>query len=97
MATLKALILAAIMMMCLFAACAEDLVQAEETTQVSTEEITTASVEKTVTEEKPVTSEFTPEEEELVAQCAAKHIKSCEQGRLCRQVICPTEAKNEVC
>lgn len=97
MATLKTLILAVMMMMCLFVACAEDLVHADEATQVGSEETTTTSAKKEIVNEpEQVNSEITPEEEKLLAQCAVKHIKSCEQGRLCRQVICPAEAKSEV-
>mmetsp|Transcript_7027 Transcript_7027/g.7893 ORF Transcript_7027/g.7893 Transcript_7027/m.7893 type:complete len:212 (+) Transcript_7027:1-636(+) len=95
MASSKLLIIAVTLAIIFFSATAIEFVNAEEQLSVNEEAPLIEGAKKIASIEEDVTARIVTEGEALLKACANKHIKSCEQGRICNQVICPTEAEGD--
>lgn len=96
MATLKMMIFAAILVICMYAVRSEELFALDEPLNLAVENDGVDLYNSATVVKKPLIDTFTPEDEALVRECANKFIKDCEQGRKCRQIKCPAETSAEV-
>ena len=96
MASLKFLLLVVVIANAFFSAYAIEMKNAEEPLQDVKEPSLSEGDNGVVSTEEEIPEEAVSPGEVLLNECANMHIKSCEQQRQCRQVICPTETLEEV-
>ena len=92
MATLKAILFIAVLIMTFAAVSSEGLSLSDESANASELSEVSSTTAGFVSEANPVEVSS----KELLTTCANKFIKSCEQGSICRQIVCPAQTKIDV-
>lgn len=95
MANLKIVVFVAVLVMFARQVASNDLMDFEDSAVPSTDDSTVAK------QNKPSSLQNQAEnsaiiDNELTLECAKKHIKACEAGNKCRQIICPANSIKEV-
>lgn len=96
MATLKLSLFITFLVMCMWVAHSAGIELADTQAPTQIVDGTAPATEETSAPTETTETAFTPEDKELLEECANKFIKSCEIGRKCRQVVCPSDATSDV-
>jgi hypothetical protein len=95
MANLKIVVFVAVLVMFARQVASNDFMALEDLQAPSAADSTAVKTNRPVSVEKEAEN-LKKIDNELTLECARKHIKSCELGSKCRQIICPADTIKEV-